>query len=373
MSSTLNSPYAPPAVIRPRLRILVSAQNIPTALSASITSTNNYHCDCYAAVLAPPLSGPGSFAWWESQTDVAADVQIGLVPPGAPENAVVWQSIVQGPVDRITLAFNSGAVEIEGRDYTAKLIDFKTALANVNQTSSQIVASLAAQVGLQAQVTSTTTPVGRYYELEHAKVHLDQFHRAITGWDEVVLLARYEGFDAFVQGEALYFQPPVAAGSNPYLIWWQQDANGRASSNALQFDAARALTVAGGVNVIVRSWHGKMARAFTRGYPSNSPASIGNNNVQQYVFVRPNLTEDQAQQLANSLYAEIVRHERTIRVTLPGDAILTPRVLVQVTGTGTGYDQTYYPDIITREIGERGYIMQMMAKNHSPQTGVAAP
>ncbi len=372
MTSPINNAYTLPAVIRPRLRLLVNGESIPTMLSASITSTNNYHGDRYTATLAPPLSGAGSFAWWEQQTDIAADVQIGVVPPGAPENAVVWQSIVQGPVDRTTHGFNAGTICIEGRDYTARLIDFKTELANVNQTSSEIVTALAAQVGLQSQVTQTTTPVGRYYELEHAGVQLNQFHRAITGWDEVVLLARYEGFDAFFVGDTLYFRPPVAAGSAPYLLWWQQDGQGRVQSNMLAFSAERALTCAKGVNVIVKSWNGKQARAFTRGYPSAKPFGT-NSKIQQYVFVRPNLTEDQAQQLANQLYAEIVRHERTINVTLPGDTILTPRALVQVTGTGTGYDQTYYPNTITRTVDRCGYLMRLSAKNHSPQTEEAAP
>jgi hypothetical protein len=372
MTSPINNAYSPSAVIRPRLRVLVNGVNIPTALSASITSTNNYHGDRYTATLAPPISGLGSFVWWEQQTDIAADVQIGLVPSGAPESAVVWQSIVQGPVDRTTHGFNAGAIQLEGRDYTAKLIDFKTELANVNQTSSEIVASLAAQVGLQSQVTQTTTPVGRYYELEHTCVQLNQFHRAITGWDEVVLLARYEGFDAFFVGDTLYFQPPVAVGSDPYLLWWQQDKQGRVQSNMVEFSAERALTVAKGVNVIVKSWHGKQARAFTRGYPSANPVGASS-NVQQYLFVRPNLTEDQAQQLANQLYVEIITHERTINVTLPGDSVLTPRVLVQLTGTGTGYDQTYYPNTVRRTVGRGGYLMHLCAKNHSPQTEVAAP
>lgn len=379
MTTPLNNAYAPPALIRPRLRLLVASsgealiQTVGSMLSASVTSTNNYHGDRYSATLAPPLSGVGSFAWWESQTDIDAQVEIGLVPPGAPESAVVWTPIVVGPVDKVTHGFNAGTIQIEGRDFTAKLIDFKTELANVNQTSSEIVAALAAQVGLKSQVTQTTTPVGRYYQLEHAGIKLDQFHKAITGWDEVVMLARWEGFDAFCLGQTLYFQPPVAAGTNPYLLWWQQDSAGRMQSNMLEFSADRALTVAKGVNVLVRSWNGKQARGFTRGYPSAREASASNAKVQQYVFIRPNLTEDQAQQLANRLYAEIVAHERTITATLPGDTILTPRVMVQVAGTGTGYDQTYFPDTITRDVDQGGYLMHLSAKNHSPQTEVAAP
>ena len=137
-------------------------------------------------------------------------------------------------------------------------------------------------------------------------------------------------------------------------------------------DLLTRLKPGGRVVLIVKSWHGKQARAFTRGFPNAKPVGTSS-NVQQYVFVRPNLTEDQAQQLANQLYAEIITHERTINVTLPGDSILTPRVLVQLTGTGTGYDQTYYPNTVRRTVGRGGYLMYLSAKNHSPQTEMAAP
>ncbi len=369
----LNNPSLPPTLLRPRLRLLVSTQAqqivqvVGTTLAASVTSTNSFHADRYSATLAPPASGPGSFAWWEGQTDIAAQVEIGLVPPGAPESAVTWAPIVVGPVDRVSSDFLQGTMQVEGRDFTARLIDFKTEMAHVNQTSSEVVVALAAEVGLQAQVTPTTTPVGRYYELEHDRIQLGQFRKAITAWDEIVMLARWEGFDAFVLGQTLYFQPMEPPDADPYLILAASDAEGRPRSNAYDLRFERALTVAKGVQVTVKSWHSKQARAFTRGYPASRPVSVANPAVQQYVIVRPNLTEDQAQQLANRLYGEIVRHERTLSAKLPGDLVLTPRALIRV--TGTGWDQTYYPETIERSVGgKEGFAMQVRAKNHSPRT-----
>lgn len=376
----INNPNLPPTLQRPRLRLLVSTQQQPivqvvgTALAASVSSTNNFHADRYSATLAPPASGVGSFAWWEDQTDIAAQVEIGLVPPGAPESAVAWNPVVVGPVDRVSSDLLRGTVQIEGRDFTARLIDWKTELAHVNQTSSEVVAALAAEVGLQAQVTPTATPVGRYYELEHDRIQFGQFRKAITAWDEIVMLARWEGFDAFVQGQTLCFQPAAPPDADPYVIRQERDAQSRPVSNAFDCRFERALTVAKGVQVIVKSWHAKQARAFMRGYPSARPVSVANPTVQQYVVVRPNLTEDQAQLLANRLYDEIVRHERRLDATLPGDLVLTPRVLIRVTGTGTGLDQTYYPDTIERSVGGRdGFVMHVRAKNHSPQTQAALP
>jgi hypothetical protein len=373
VTTPVNNPYSPTPLLQPRIRIIASPATgpaivVPGAMSCSITNTNNFHGDRYSASFAVSLSGDGSFAWWESQSDLEAEVQIGLVPPGQPESSVVWTPYIQGPVDRIACNFTGASVQIDGRDYTAKLIDWKTQLANVNQTSSEIVEAICEQVGVMCQATKTTTPVGRYYQIEHDRISLNQFHRSITGWDEIVMLARWEGFDAFFIGETLHFQPTVDLTSDPYLLWWQEDENGRITSNMVSFSGDRALTVAKGVQVIVKSWHGKQGKGFTSGYPNKNPTSAANAKVQQYVFIRPNLTQDQALQLAQRLYTEIIRNERTISVGLPGDNILTVQVPIKVTGTGTGFDQAYYVDTITRTVDDQGYRMTLTAKNHSPQT-----
>ena len=60
-----------------------------------------------------------------------------------------------------------------------------------------------------------------------------------------------------------------------------------------------------------------------------------------------------------------------LNVSLPGDNRLTTRAMVQLVGTGSGWDQMYYPDAVTRHVSfEEGYRMDLRAKNHSPQSTV---
>ncbi len=68
---------------------------------------------------------------------------------------------------------------------------------------------LAGRHGLGAEVQPTKTPVGRYWQLEHDRITLDQFSRATTEWDLLVGLAEREGFDVWVGRGTLYFQPPA--------------------------------------------------------------------------------------------------------------------------------------------------------------------
>jgi phage protein D len=73
--------------------------------------------------------------------------------------------------------------------------------------------------------------------------------------------------------------------------------------------------------------------------------------------------------LANSLLAELSKHERVIEVDMPGELTLTPRNMVQIEGTGTSFDQTYYIQTITRSLSfDDGFQQSMRLKNSSPRT-----
>lgn len=365
----LNDPNAQSAVTRPRLRFLAGGQEVPVALSCSVTQTNAFHASRFNVVLAPPVqdgrpaTGVGSLQWWSQQSSVQAEVKLGLVSDGGTEQDVTWQSMIIGEVDNVTVSPTEWTVTLDGRDLTRRFIDNRTESAHVNQTSSEIVTALAQKEGLQVQAQATTTLVGRYYQIDHDRISLDQFHRSLTEWDMITMLARYEGFDAFVDGQTLYFQPPAKAGDDPWVARWKIDENGLQSGNVLRLDVQRSLTIAKGIQVVVKSWHGKQNRSFVRGAPrSIQIRDTATTNTQQYIIVRPNLTEDQAQQLANSVYADLSRHERVVEGTAWGDMLLTPRVTLRVTETGTDWDTVYYPVEVSRHVSMgQGFTMDFRA------------
>jgi phage protein D len=110
----------------------------------------------------------------------------------------------------------------------------------------------------------------------------------------------------------------------------------------------------------------KAQATHTKGSKHAAPA-------QTYSFVRPNLTKEAAQKRANEKLRELSAHEMRISAELPGDSLLTMRALVELSGTGTAFDQTYYPDSIVRSMSVRdGYTMRLTAKNHSPESTVLA-
>src|SRR5690606_20563436 len=81
-------------------------------------------------------------------------------------------------------------------------------------SSSEIVSQLATARGLTPFVTRTATPFGTY--LNNPQNQYTMLSTNSTEWDLMTFLAREEGFDLFVTGTNLYFQPKDE--SNPYRI-----------------------------------------------------------------------------------------------------------------------------------------------------------
>ena len=274
--------------------------------------------------------------------------------------------MVTGGVDEYEIGPDDRTITLTGRDLAAQLIDTKTAQTYANQTSSEIATMLAGSVGLTPVVTATTTPVGRYYQIDHARMALGGFHTSITQWDLLIYLAQQEGFDLFVSGTSLYFQP-AATSATPYTIYWQLGPDGVATSNVMDLRLKHALTLAKGVSVTVKSWHSGMKRAITAKTADPTYKDKSGDGTQDYVFYVPNLTPQQAINLANQRYADITRHLRRISFDAPGDLVLTPRLVIVLGGTGTAFDTNYFPDDIDLALSQDGgFTMRVTAKNIPP-------
>lgn len=363
MTGTLEAvllPSEPSAALRaPRLRLLANDKVIAGALEAEVISNNYYAADRFSAAIALGSEPSLAAAFWASETNILLDVQLSV------DGGDSFTSLVQGAVDTIRVDPTLGLVHLDGRDLTASLIETRTQEAFPNRTASEIASVLAARHNLTAHVTSTTTPVGRYYDGEHDSITLNEFSRVTTEWDLLVLLARHEGFDVFIQGQNLYFQP--ATGGTGQAISLRP-------SDVTELQLERSLTLARDIEVVVKSWNARQNSAFIQRARADRSAGSRRTSAQpqRYVFVRPNLTSAEALKLAQRKLSELSRHERTIRITMPGELTLTPRSLITLEGTGTEFDQLYYVDVVERRLRRNGGLLQhILARNASPAGDVS--
>lgn len=348
----------------PRLRLLADGAVVPGVVEAEVVSNNHYAADRFRVAVA---LGVVPAAAWASAEDVLAEVQASL------DGGLSWISLVQGAVDRVEIDPVARMVWLDGRDLTAALIEARTQETFANRTASEIAMLLAERHGLAADVQATTTLVGRYWQMEHDRITLDQFGRATTEWDLLVTLAQHEGFDVWVSGTTLHFRAPDETAQAAGVL-----RMAGAAVNVTSVRLERALTLARDIEVTVKSWNARQQTAFTqtaRARRGARGAKAGTRRApQRYVYVVPNLSPDEALKLAQQRLVELTRHERVITAEMPGELALQPRMQLELQGSGTDFDQIYWIDEIERHVHvASGFTQRLRARNASVESQASSP
>jgi phage protein D len=342
----------------PRLLVLADGEAVPGAMEAEVIGTSHYAADRFRVRVALGAA-PGVASAWADAEDTMLDIRMSLQAGGP------WVSLVQGAVDSVAIDAVADTLVLEGRDLTAALIETRTQETFANRTSSEIATLLAGRHGLTADVQVTTTPVGRYWQLQHDRITLDAFCRATTEWDLLVTLARVEGCEVWMTGKVLHFRP-VPAQTIPSMVL-RAAATASGAPNVTELHLERALTLARDIEVTVKSWHSRAGQAYTQTAKSVH-AKKESGKVQRYVYVVPNLTPEQALALAQQRLVELSQHERVVTAAMPGELTLAPRMLVRVEGTGTSFDQNYWVHEVSRQLSPAGFTQRVLARNLSAES-----
>jgi phage protein D len=360
-------------VRRPRGAVLVNDVLVPWE-SWHVESNATFNADTFSVQLVATRLPRGSRAG--DLTDgrsLRVEIRAGF--PADPDSYTLdeLETIIVGQVDEPVFDPVAGTLELSGRDFTALLIDRKTGEKFANMTASQIADVLAARVGLNPVTTPTTRKAGALYDADHARVT-----QTMSEWDLLCWLAHEEDYRVYVRGLDLVFEPrPAEDGSDsvPYVLRWTPPNDDHESH---EFDGTslrltRNLTTAKDVTVTVKSWNAKSKAAVVATYPqgkhkSAAPGTSGAGQPEGYVRNIPGLTHEQALQRAQAIHREITAHEMRMEVSLPADPLVDAMGTLMLTGTGTAFDQLYFPESISREMSlQSGYLMTVHAKNSSPE------
>jgi hypothetical protein len=360
---------------QPRGVVQVNGAAIDGWLKFDVNNNGYYSADTFQVSFSPTdLPADRDVNWFSNQTDMYVELFAGIPTDPNSVTASELKSWIYGQVDEVHYNPVTRQLDVIGRDLTRVFIDAKTTQKWVNKTSSQIATDLAISHGLTPVVTKTTTKAGKYYEIDHSNMADSR-----SEWDILCYLASNEGFRVYVRGKSLFFGPPPNPSTDAYQLVWIEGVNGGVPcANFENLECSRALTVSRGIQVIIRSWNTTHQKGFTASFPTKAKSIQAGKattfgGVQIYSRVIPNLTQEQANQKAQQLYAEIIQHEMKIEFDMTEDDDLDTTSVVQLSGTATAWDQYYFPDAISRSMEfEGGWTMHASAKNHSPesQTGV---
>jgi len=355
---------------QPRGIVKINGQAVDGWTEWEVDNNTFREADTWSVTFAiSQLKAPFDLNWFTQQTTVSAELFGGMPPDPDNFSASDLTSFVFGNTDQISVSLEQGTIALSGRDLTSLLIDAKTTEKFQNQTASQVATTLAQRHGLTPVVTSTEGLVGRFYEIDHVSMTTTN-----TEWDLLCWLATMYDFVVYVQGRELHFEPKPDESANQYPITWQPPSNnGWPVANVESLTFQRTLTVGKGMVVQVRAWNQKQNKGFTATYPTSHAKGIkpgeATSPAQVYSYFRANKTQQQAQDEARALYNQLIQHEMRMECTLPADAALSKTSVIKVSGTGTAFDQLYYPESITRRLGiNAGFTMDVSAKNHSSDT-----
>jgi phage protein D len=356
------NPLAGSQFRQPLLSVLLNGSVALPAYEAEITNASHFTSDTFRVECSLTAMPPnyGSPYWSDSVND---QVQISI---GAGTGTPV--PFILGQVDNAEIDQIRQILTLTGRDLSALFIDAKTTEKFQNQTSSQIAATLAARHNLQTNIAQTMTKVGTYYAVDQVNLTREE-----SEWDLLIFLAQHEGYDLWVSGNTLNFQPALDLDTvAPYQMVYSTPSQGGIGqyANFTGLKLNRSQTLARDVIVIVRSWNQLQEKAFTVTYKrtqANKGQRAGG-QAQTYSFTVPNLTQQAALNYAMQKAEQITRMERVITAEMADDDTLTIRTPIQLVGTGTSFDQKYYPDTITRKISFEQCRMSVRAKNHSTQS-----
>lgn len=356
--------------------VLANGVRLVGVVSFEVDNNSFYQADTFHVSLclsAQPASS--NWAFWASQVDIEVELLLGY-----PSNVDQFEksdltSMLVGDVDEIQIDPVRDEITLSGRDLTARFVDNKTTEKYPNLTASQIATKLALARGLTPVVTATTTKAGTYYDIDKIDVADDR-----PEWDLLTYLAQVSGFAVYVKGHELHFEPKPDPTGSPYILHWDAPttANGSPGLNAVSLAMMRNLTIAKDIIVTVRSYNLKQKTGFTK-TANRTRVKAGTKTAaksyiapQKYFFTVANKTAEETQQFANQKLAEISQHEMNFSAMIPGDPSVSPRNVVRLEGTGTPFDQIYYPASVLHEISlGGGYTTTLRGKNSSPDSTVA--
>jgi phage protein D len=324
-------------VRQPAIAVLVNGAMVAGVESVEINSDLHLGANRFHVGLA--YGDYLDSAW--SNIPLTVEVQLGL--------SGSWSSIILGDADSLDIDPIRGRIGLAGRDFTARFLQSQTQETFENSTSSAIATILASRRGLSADVTPTSTVVGRYFGNGRTFTALYQHSRVTSEWDILGWLAQNEGFDVWVDGSTLHFHPSVSPAITFSL----------APSDCMELALSRRVDLAAGVSVQVNSWD--CQRQTLSNATAQSSGTIGRG--MNLVVVRPNLSMADAENLAQRVLTQTTQHERTVQLTMPANLTAEPRMLFNLVNTQTDFDGAYQVCEIERHFDVRtGFVQHLRAR-----------
>ena len=336
------------------LRVLADGVPLPDAIDARVISTNYYSADSFhvSIALTPDHT---ELALWTSDRRPTIEVQVSTT------QAQAFTRLIEGRADRLTINPIHRIARIEGRDFSAALIDSYTLQHFPNQSASEIVAMLAMRQGLEPRVTASVGMAGRSYGSDFDQILLGGYSRSLSDWDLIVQLAHDQDFDLYVEGRTLFFHPRGERGGPAVPI---------TVSDVSELRLERDLLISDDSTLTVGSWNSLAQQAFSTGaaFGAASQTTLASDmlaSTRAPMLLQPNLQSDDVGSIVRRYQRDIRQHQKILELEMPGELRMTARSRVMLSSTGAGFDGKYDVDYIERSVSPFGGFRQRVRARQS--------
>jgi phage protein D len=290
-------------------------------------------------------------AWWAEQDRIEAEIFFTVGDGGE-------RAMISGEIDEVKIDLIDRIVSVSGRDKSAKLSEKRRNKKYNNQKSSDIVSEIAENNGLTPVIETSDDDAGKMY-------HQDTAHLALnaTDFETLSALAEREGCRWYVSGDELHFVPKDTDNDAYQLIYREPTEEEYESGNFIKLSMSRNLRAAKPVKVKVKSWHHKDAKT----YEHTEEADGSNGEALEYEHHIAMANQEQVEKVAKSKLNDVIRHEMSLTVEMPGDLDLDASQKLVLSGTGSEFDQEYDIDHIEFKMEESGFEMSISTK--APKKG----
>jgi phage protein D len=342
---------------KPRAWLVVEGQSIPV-LECEVSVHRHQSADSFSATISLSRSAAQGMdaGFWADKKSVKAEIKATNGEGGNPGGGT---TLVKGSLDQVEISFDKGTVHVNGRDRTKELLDKKSREKFQDRTASDIVKEVAGRHGLTVQEDSTQDKAGKQYVRQHDRISDHE-----SEWSLIVALAEREGKVAYIKGDTLYFTAPGnndSEGGSFTVRYSPPSPQQAASGNFVRLRCLRNLALSGEVKVEVQSFDRRQKKVITGKKESGGG---GEGNPVEYNYRIPGLSQSEADAIADKKLQENTKHEKVIEIEMPGDTSVDPRMMLQLQGTQSSFDQSYFIDSIRHMFGFHiGYEMLITARN----------
>lgn len=342
-------------------------------------NNNAYHqADSFRVTVPVTNNQPKEITreWWNAQNPMCVEIYMGF--PSDPDNYDIndpnMKLMIVGNVDEFPHDLVNDTISLTGRDYSSLMIETKIVVNTAeNRTASKMIKSIADSYGLgTSHIQENKKLMGTLYKNAFTKMN-----RNTTEWDLVSFIAKETGWQVYINGTDLYFEPKPANPPIYPLVWSDSDRDNIKSFWGKTFVVTRNLTLAKNIKVMVRVLNVKTGTAFTVPIEATHTKDKVLNRGKRYIgtpqvyfeHIDQRMTRDEAIAKGYEILENISRHQmKLVCDGIPGDTILSPHHIIRLIGT-SDYDQDYQSDQIIRTMSmERGFVMDITAKNHDVNT-----